>query len=133
ELEEGVERHKYSFNDRLFNVNIMLNKEICEGCEEKKIRKLARKCGNEEMAKFLHYDCKLSASNYREYIRWIPFDEFRNVEYLAKGGFAEVHKAIWVKGYCDRHNRKYIDRDVVLKRIYKSNNDKIEDILKEVK
>ena len=59
--------------------------------------------------------------NYDDYIRWIPFDEFKNIEYLAKGGFGEVHKATWIG-----------DQEVVLERIHNSN-DKIVDILKEVK
>ena len=91
-------------------------------------------CGNEEIAKFLYYQCKLNAYRYRNnnnYIRWIPFDEFENIEYLARGGFGEVHKAILIN-YYDRFERKYIDLDVVLKRIYNSS-DKISDILKEVK
>src|SRR5437763_2953671 len=36
-------------------MNIRLNKEVlCEGCKRKGIRKLADKCGNEEIAKFLY-------------------------------------------------------------------------------
>ncbi len=54
-------------------------------------------------------------------LRWIPFNEFENIEYLAKGGFGEVHKATFVG-----HD------DVVLKRLYNSS-DNILDILKEVK
>ena len=62
------------------------------------------------------------------------FDEFKNIEYLAKGGFGEVHKATWIKyDYdCDKHKEEYKERKVTLKRIYNSN-DKIIDILKEVK
>jgi len=26
---------------------------------------------------------------------WIEYDDFKNVEYLAKGGFGTVFKAIW--------------------------------------
>ena len=52
----------------------------------------------------------------------IIFDEFKNIEYLAKGDFGEVHKATWIDG----------DQEVVLERIHNSN-DKIIDILKEVK
>ena len=70
------------------------------------------------MARLL-YDHKLNADDNR-YIKWIPFNEFGNIEYLAKGGFGEVQKATWIK------------HDVVLKRIYNSG-DKIMDILKEVK
>ena len=62
------------------------------------------------------------------------FDGFENIEYLAKGGFSEVHKATWINGFYDWHGKKYIDEDVVLKRIYNnSSDDKIVDILKEVK
>ena len=60
----------------------------------------------------------------------IIFDEFKNIEYLAKGDFTEVHKAIWFNGYY----KYYKDIDVVLKRIYNhSSDDKIVDILREVK
>ncbi len=104
-------------------MNIRLNKEIlCEGCKEKEIRKLADKCGNEEIAKFL-YECRLDKKwYYDDYIRWIPFDKFKNIEYLAKSSFGEVHQATWI----DK------DREVVLERIHNSN-DKIVNILKEVK
>ena len=80
------------------------------------------------MARFLYHQCKLNAYDYySEYIQWIPFNEFKNIEYLAKGGFGEVHKATWI-GY------GYYNEDVVLRRIYNnSSDDKIVDILKEVK
>ncbi len=118
---------KYDLNKILFEMNVRLNKEVlCEGCKRKEIRKLADKCGNEEIAKFL-YECRLNAKNHNNYIQWIPFDEFKNIEYLAKGGFGEVHKALWVDGY-----QYYKDQEVVLERIHNSN-DKIVDILKKVK
>ena len=124
---------------RLFNelnkIDFELNKKVlCKGCKGKKIGKLTDKYGNEEIARFLYYQCKLNANMYyNEYIQWIPFDEFKNIEYLAKGGFGEVHKATWINGYYDKYETKYEDRDV-LKRIYdSSSDDKIVDILKEVK
>src|SRR6185369_12972785 len=102
----------YELNKELFEVNIKLNKKIlCEDCKEKEIEKLTNKCGNEKIARFL-YECKLNPCNYKHRIRWIPFDEFINVEYLAKGGFGEIHKAIWVNGCYDEYEKKYYDRDV---------------------
>src|SRR5947207_10255783 len=83
-------------NNELNKTDFELNKKVlCEGCKEKKIEKLSDKCGNEEIAIFLYYQCKLNA-NYYYYSRWIPFDEFKNIKYLAKGGFGEVHKATWI-------------------------------------
>src|SRR5205809_148089 len=84
------------------------------------------------MVMFL-YDYKLNTKynnaydEYYYYIEWIPFNEFRNVRYLAKGDFGEVHKATWINYDYDGE-----EREVVLKRIYNSS-DKISDILKEVK
>jgi len=97
---------------------------------QEEIEELSDECGNEEIARFL-YDCKLNAKYYEHnYIRWIPFNEFKNIEYLAKGGFAEIHKATWINSYGYIHKGK----DVVLKGIYNnSNDDKIVDILNEVK
>ena len=63
----------------------------------------------------------------------IIYDEFRNIEYLAKCGFGKVHKATWINAYYSRRV-KYEDEDVVSKRIYNnSSDDKIVDILNEVK
>ena len=100
-------------------------KVLCEGCKEKIFENLITKCGNEEMAGLL-YETKLNPAN-TVYIRWIPFSEFKNIKYLAKGGFGEVQKAKWIGRYYN--NGEY--GEVVLKRLYNSR-DKISDILKEV-
>ena len=113
---------KYYLVENLFKMNVILNKEVlCESCKRKEIRKLADKCGNEEIAKFL-YECRLNAKHHNNYILWIPFDEFKNIEYLAKGDFGEVYKATCIDG----------DQEAVLGRIHNSN-DNIVDVLKEVK
>jgi hypothetical protein len=75
------------------------------------------------MARLL-YKSKLN-SNHITYTRWIPFNEFKNIEYLAKGGFGEVLKATWFGDGCK-------EQDIVLKRLYNSR-DKILDIFNEVK
>src|SRR5207244_5479256 len=114
----------HELNDKLFEINIRLNNKIlCEGCKEKEIEKLTDKCGNEEIARFLYYQCKLSAYDYYDYIQWIPFNEFKNIEYLAKGGFGEVHKATWINAYYSTVYNEYKDEDVALKRIYNNLSD----------
>ena len=154
EQEEEKEDIIYELNDELNKIDFGLNKKVlCESCKGKKFEKLTDKYGNEEIARFLYYQCKLNATNYySNYIRWIPFDEFKNIEYLAKGDFGEVHKATWINGYYYYYYYYYYyddddddddddevevgnkDIEVVLKRIYNnSSDDKIVDILKEVK
>ena len=129
-VEQGKDKYGIidELNNELFKTDDKLNKEmLCEGCKRgiEEIKKLTDKCGNEKIAKFL-YQCKPNVEYYYGYyILWIPFNEFKDIEYLAKGGFGEVHKAIWINHY----NK---EREVVLKRIYNSS-DKIIDILKEVK
>ncbi|CAB4380732.1 unnamed protein product [Rhizophagus irregularis] len=36
-----------------------------------------------------------------EILEWIEYDRFENVEYLTKGGFGTIYKAIWKDGYMD--------------------------------
>ncbi len=124
EREEKKENTTSELNYKLYEIDDKLNQKVlCESCKRRKIEKLTDKCENKEMAKLL-YEFKLDADDaYLHYIRWIPFNEFINIEYLAKGGFGEVHKATWIS---------YIETTVVLKRIYNFG-DKIISALKEVK
>jgi len=128
ELEKGEESDDIinELIKELIKIDDKLNRNIlCEGCKEKKVEKLITKCGNEEMAKLL-YKSKLKKHEF-DYIRWIPFNEFQNIKYLAKGGFGEVQKAEWI----DNYYNGYEEMEVVLKRLYNSSG-KILDILKEV-
>ena len=136
ELYNELNEIDFELNRKLIEIDEKLNrKALCESCKGKKIEKLTDKYGNEEIVRFLYYQCKLNAEYYDDYyIRWIPFDEFKNIEYLAKGDFGEVHKATWINGHYNINEMKYKDIKVVLKRIYNnSSDDKIVDILKEVK
>ncbi|PKC61836.1 kinase-like protein [Rhizophagus irregularis] len=56
-----------------------------------------------------------------EILKWIPYNQFSEITYLAKGGFGEIYKAKW-KG----------DYDVALKKLYNSRNITM-DFLNEVK
>jgi hypothetical protein len=89
------------------------------------MKKKSKKCGNEGIVYYKHnpnpeYYCKC--------IRWISFDKFSDIEYLAKGCFGEVYKAT-CKNYC--YYKRNIEKEmlIVLKRIYNSD-DKIVDVLK---
>ncbi|GBC22487.2 kinase-like domain-containing protein [Rhizophagus irregularis DAOM 181602=DAOM 197198] len=44
---------------------------------------------------------QLKANRYEKILEWIEYDRFENVEYLAKGGFGTIYKAIWKDGYIE--------------------------------
>ncbi len=123
----------YELNNGLTEINNRNKKVLCDNCKKKKIEKLTEKCENIEIAELI-YESELGRLNaiYRDNIEWIPFNEFKDIKYLAKGGFGEVHKAIWIDFGYDSINEEYKEINVVLKRLYNSR-DKILDILKEVK
>src|SRR5205823_5619127 len=119
EKEQKKKKRKINdLNNGLIKIDDELMKKVlCEGCKEKKIKDLITKCGNEEMA-ILIYESKLNSYD-KNNIRWILFNEFENIEYLAKGGFGVVHKANWISSY-DEYDDGYKKREVVLKRLYNS-------------
>src|SRR5581483_7986125 len=53
--------------------------------------------GNDDVDKFIQKS-QLKAEETREILEWIEHDRFESVEYLAKGGFGTVYKAIWKDG-----------------------------------
>ncbi|CAG8709304.1 4214_t:CDS:2, partial [Acaulospora morrowiae] len=54
--------------------------------------------GSDEVDEFIH-EIQRNANESREFIEWIPYDKFKNVEYVARGGFGSVSKAVWTEGY----------------------------------
>ena len=111
ELINGIGK-KYDLVEKIFKTNVGLNKEaLCKGCYE--VKKLTDEYGNREIVKLL-YECRLNAKHHNNCIRWIPLDEFKNIKYLARASFEEVHKATWIKS----HHNVY---DVALKKICNSN------------
>ena len=102
--------NEFKLSDELFRIGNKLEWILCEGCKRKEIRNR------------MVLQITFNRLHSMDYIQRISFDESKNIEYLAKGDFGEVHKATWIDG----------DREIELERIHNSN-DKIRDILKEVK
>jgi hypothetical protein len=84
-------------------------KGLCEECKQIKIVYEWCQCkfqqnfknwtsGNNEVDKFIQ-KAQLKAKNDREILEWIEYDRFESVEYLAKGGFGTIYKAIWRDGF----------------------------------
>ncbi|EXX64477.1 kinase-like domain-containing protein [Rhizophagus irregularis DAOM 181602=DAOM 197198] len=89
---------------------------LCKDCKQPKTRyDWCRSCnakhfqqnfknwtsGNDEVDKLIQ-KTQLKAKEFKEILEWIEYDRFENVEYLAKGGFGIIYKAIWKDGYIRR-------------------------------
>ncbi|RHZ85431.1 hypothetical protein Glove_66g85 [Diversispora epigaea] len=53
--------------------------------------------GNDKIDKFIQ-DAQLNANNYDQVIEWIPYDRFKDVKQIGKGGFGTIHYARWIYG-----------------------------------
>ncbi|POG78636.1 kinase-like domain-containing protein [Rhizophagus irregularis DAOM 181602=DAOM 197198] len=53
--------------------------------------------GNHNVDEFIQ-KAQLNAKNAIQILEWIEYDKFEDVEYLAKGGFGTVFKAVWKDG-----------------------------------
>ncbi|RGB28198.1 kinase-like domain-containing protein [Rhizophagus diaphanus] len=52
---------------------------------------------NEFIDKFIQ-EAQLNAKNSYEVLEWIPYNKLSGISYYDKGGFSEIHKAIWLDG-----------------------------------
>jgi hypothetical protein len=68
---------------------------------------------------------QLKAQSWSQLLEWIEYDKFKDVQYLAKGGFGTTFKAIWNEGYIkrDEENDQWIrngETKVALKCLHNS-------------
>src|ERR1051325_4002223 len=91
--------------------NTGLDLDWCQNCNSKRFQQDFNKwtSGNELIDKFIQ-DAQLKTRSNRQVIEWIPYNRFRNIQYLAQGGFSIVYKAIWLDGRIknwDREKRRW--------------------------
>ena len=72
----------------------------CQSCNAKHFQQNFKNwtSGNHDIDELIQ-NAQLKAKCHKGVLEWIEYDMFENVEYLAKGGFGTVHKAIWKDGY----------------------------------
>jgi hypothetical protein len=54
--------------------------------------------GNNDVDEFIQKS-QLKAKNIYQFLEWIEYNKFEDIEYLAKGGFGTTFKAIWKEGH----------------------------------
>ncbi|RIB09290.1 kinase-like domain-containing protein [Gigaspora rosea] len=103
------------------------NSNQCKDCYRASLRALS---GNKLIDDFIESTQTFYGKCNSSKLEFIPYKQFINIEYLAKGGFSVVYKATWVDGPISRWNpkkQKYNRKgnyDVVLKIL--NNSEKID-------
>ena len=76
----------------------------CKECDPCKIIE-GWTSGNSDIDKFIK-DTMYNArnNNYKQFLEWVPFDRFTDINQIGEGGFAKVYSATWMDG---KANYKY--------------------------
>ncbi|RHZ84623.1 hypothetical protein Glove_78g113 [Diversispora epigaea] len=103
---------------KYFQINIQKN--ICSNCKLIEINYLTKwTSGNYEVDKIIHMSQLDENAREWEIWRWIDYDEFKNIEKLAEGGFGSIWKAEWTD-MAEKCFGFYKSNQVVLKKLQKS-------------
>ncbi|RIA97516.1 kinase-like domain-containing protein [Glomus cerebriforme] len=112
-----------------FSINLKQGWDWCNTCNAKRFQQNFKNwtsC-NDDIDKFIQHTQLSAKFNYRV-LEWIPYDRFYNIEYIAKGGFGKVYRAIWIDGIIinwDNKNQNWnrnSNKDVILKSLNNSKN-----------
>ncbi|RHZ45958.1 hypothetical protein Glove_641g8 [Diversispora epigaea] len=95
----------------------------CKKCNSKRFQNDFNKwtSGNDTIDKLIQ-DSQLNANYRLEKIEWIPYDRFKDVKQIGRGGFGTIHYAIWIDGPIDEWNienqqwKRYGKSEVALKK-----------------
>ncbi|GBC38505.2 kinase-like domain-containing protein [Rhizophagus irregularis DAOM 181602=DAOM 197198] len=79
---------------------IMTDFNWCYTCNVERFRKNFNNwtSGNRDIDKFIQ-ETQLSAKQHFNILEWISYESFRDIKYIAKGGFGKVYRAKWKDGY----------------------------------
>ena len=72
----------------------------CQPCDSKHFQQNFKNwtSGNPDVDKLIQKS-QLNAKNGKEFLEWIEYDRFENIEYITKGGFGKIYKAKWKDGH----------------------------------
>ncbi|GBC47741.2 kinase-like domain-containing protein [Rhizophagus irregularis DAOM 181602=DAOM 197198] len=111
--------------------NISFN---CQACDFKYFQQNFKNwtSGNHDVDEFIQ-KTQLKAKHGYQLIEWIEYDEFEDIEYLAKGGFGITFKAIWREGPIKKYSQgKRRGRTEVALKCLHNSQDITADFLKEI-
>ena len=106
-----------------YSQNQEYNRYWCKPCNKKHFQNDFNNwtSGNDKIDKFIQ-DAQLNANENWEVLEWIPYDRFKDVKQIGKGGFGTIHYARWIYGRIDKWDienqqwGRYGEREVALKK-----------------
>ncbi|CAB5322215.1 unnamed protein product [Rhizophagus irregularis] len=57
-----------------------------------------KECKKRKVKDENHETCQLCYEIFKPNLKFVPYDQFKNIEFIAEGGFSKIYKAIWVDG-----------------------------------
>ena len=71
------------------------NHQICIICYQAKL--LYKSSENEIVDEFIKYT-QINFVQESSRMKFIPYDQFKNIEFIKEGGFSKIYKATWIDG-----------------------------------
>ncbi|GBC03716.1 hypothetical protein RclHR1_05290004 [Rhizophagus clarus] len=112
-------------------------KEWCQPCNAKRFKNNFKNwsSGNKIIDELIQQS-QLNAVHHTKCLEWVPYENFKNVNYITRGGFSRIYLADWLGYICcwdiENQDWKRISEKVALK-ILNSSFSTIKDFLNEVK
>ncbi|GBC52556.1 kinase-like domain-containing protein [Rhizophagus irregularis DAOM 181602=DAOM 197198] len=72
----------------------------CQPCNAKRFKDNFKNwtSGNKDIDEFIQQS-QLNAVCFNKYLEWIPFENFKDITYITRGGFGKIYSAEWPEGY----------------------------------
>jgi hypothetical protein len=96
--------------------------QICHICY--KMKTIFKPSGNKIIDDFIRHT-QINLVKHQGKMEFVPFDQFKNIEFIAEGGFSKIYKATWVDGpinWDSINNSRWPNCTVVLKKLNNSKN-----------
>ena len=73
--------------------------QICHVCYKYKTAATYKLSGNKVIDDFIRYT-QTNFIKEEGKMKFVPYNQFKDVEFIAEGGFSQVYKAEWIAGEC---------------------------------
>ena len=98
------------------------NHQICHACYKMKER--FKPSGNKVIDDFIRYT-QINLVRNKGKMEFVPYEQFKNVEFIAEGGFSKIYKATWIDGPINWYMKNLSrspNKTIVLKKLNNSTN-----------